>query len=185
LATELSTKLWLITGAVMAAVNPVIARNYFSETRSKRSSIYIAKWAIYLGVVLPSLVFVANSEMLVELWLKEGFDPIIGHITSVLLMGIAINSLSQLNFSLLQLAGYEKYGAYLQAYGLIFLVLLAFLLGVTFGIIGIAYAFSIRLTIDAMVVSYRVSKETSVAAHISIIELLVVVISLGALVNLS
>jgi O-antigen/teichoic acid export membrane protein len=182
LATELSTKIWLITGAVMSAVNPGIASNYFSKLNPGDSMIRIEKWIVYFSVIFPVILFILNSQMLVELWLRDSLAASVGYIAVILLVGISVNSLAQLNFTLLQLAGREKVGAYLQIYGFFGLVVMASILGFTYGAVGVACAFSIRLILDALAVSYLVSLEKSIKKPISIYELMFVVFSLIILV---
>ena len=165
----------------MSAVNPGIASNYFSKLNPGDSMIRIEKWIIYFSIIFPVILFILNSQRLVELWLKDSLAESVGYIAVILLVGISVNSLSQLNFSLLQLAGREKVGAYLQIYGFFGLVVMASILGFTYGVVGVACAFSIRLILDALAVSYLVSLEKSIKKPISIYELMFVVFSLSTL----
>ena len=89
----------------------------------------------------PSTLFILNSEFLVKFWLQDNLAQSVSDIGSILIIGISVNSLAQLNFSLLQLAGREKLGAYLQIYGLVVLLVLASILGIAYGVIGVACAF--------------------------------------------
>lgn len=184
LATELSTKVWLVCAAIMTAINPSISRNYFSRISDNRSIIQTGRYLVYISILFPSTLFILNSQMLIEFWLKDESDLRINYLVSILLVGISVNSLAQLNFILLQLAGRERAGAYLQIYGIITLVVLALIFGWIYGVVGVAYAFTLRLILDALIGSYILSQEKSVSKPVSILELLLVSICLTILVEI-
>jgi O-antigen/teichoic acid export membrane protein len=154
-ASEAALKIWLVTGAVQSAVTPQVAaevtQSKVEQLGGKVSAIRRAKWLLFLTVVVPSAALIVFCEPLLRLWLGQSFDLEIVPAARVLVAGVALNSMSQLNFSLLQLYGGESAGAMLQIGNIVVSVILMIALIPPFGTVGAASAFSIRLVIDAFV----------------------------------
>jgi O-antigen/teichoic acid export membrane protein len=155
-ASEAALKIWLVTGAVQSAVTPQVAaevtQSKGEQVVSKVSAIRKAKWLLFLVVVMPSAALIVFCEPLLRLWLGQSFDSGIVPVARVLVAGVALNSMSQLNFSLLQLHGGESAGAMLQIGNIVVSAILMLALIPPFGTVGAAGAFTIRLMNDAFVV---------------------------------
>jgi O-antigen/teichoic acid export membrane protein len=167
----------LITGAVQSAVTPRIATEISAGLASQAevpggSAIRLAKWLVLSAIVMPAAVLIVFCEPIFGFWLGAGFDLQIVRAARVLIAGVALNSMSQLNFALLQLHGGEASGAVLQVVNIVLSAILMAALIPTLGTLGAASAFSIRLTVDAFVTRHLAATRSRSIAGFSHLELI-------------
>jgi O-antigen/teichoic acid export membrane protein len=163
-AQEAATKIWMVTGAVQSATTPRVAMELHAardaDDAQPRPALRRTKLILSLTVVLPSLVLVLYNERVFRLWLRSGFTPAISQAASILIAGIAVNSMSQLNFTLLQLNKGEAQGARLQFVNLGLAALFMAVLVPPLGALGAAIAFSLRLAIDAFITRHLTTRQS-------------------------
>ncbi|MBK0391947.1 oligosaccharide flippase family protein [Ramlibacter algicola] len=153
-AQEVVTKAWISAGAVISAATPRLASAAADAPETARRVVrQIAIWML-AGGVLPSLILIAFGEPLLRLWLRGSFDPAFVLPMQVMAVGLGVNTLSQVNFTLLQVSGGVREGAYLQAINLVTLSAGLLLAVPAFGTLGAAGVFSVRLLLDAAVVRW-------------------------------
>jgi O-antigen/teichoic acid export membrane protein len=153
IAQEVVTKMWIASGAVISAGTPRMAAQ-----RSEISSIALQKTVrqltgmMWLGGALPAVVLIVWGGPILKLWLGKNFDPASVAPLQIMAVGLAVNTLSQINFSLLQIHGGEQRAAYLQVLNVLFVAVAVLVLVPVFGINGAALAFTGRLMLDAFLV---------------------------------
>jgi O-antigen/teichoic acid export membrane protein len=174
-ASEAATKIWLITGAVQSAVTPRVAAEisevHVSQTDIPGPAVRRAKGLVLGVVVIPSAVLILFCEPVFRFWLGTGFDVEIVRAARVLIAGFALNSMSQFNFSLLQLHGGEASGALLQVVNVALSAIFMAVLIPMLGALGAAAAFSLRLAIDAFVTRHLVFMRSRSVVGFSHLEL--------------
>ena len=98
-----------------------------------------------LPVVVLGIIF---SDKILLLWMGEEYAKNSSLILSILLVGFFFNSLAQIPFTAIQSLGKAKLTALLHCLEILpYLVLLYFFVH-SYGLIGAAYAWSIRVIID-------------------------------------
>lgn len=158
-ATELSTKLWLVVGAISVAATPRLASTWGGSDNPKFRYIF-DRYAIIMGsIALASHLFlVAFARPVMEIWLQNNFHQLMADIVKVLSIGISMNCLSQANFTALNISGREKSGAMVQFFFAPFSIVVLLVGVALYGPIGAAWAVTVRLFIDAFVVKWLLSK---------------------------
>ncbi len=171
IAQEAATKIWMVTGAVQSATTPRVALELHATGHDAaphpRPALRRTKLILLLTVVLPSLILVLYNDAIFRLWLRGGFSPAISQAAGVLFAGIAVNSMSQLNFTLLQLSKGEALGARLQIVNVGLAAVFMVALVPSFGALGAAMAFSLRLVVDAFLTRYLTTRHSRSKAGFS------------------
>lgn len=158
IAQEVVTKLWIVTGAAMAAAAPRLAADTHKDgAASARSSKQLTAIMLAAGV-LPAVVLVVWGEAILKAWLGPSFAPASVLPLQLMAAGVGLNSLSQVNFLLLQVRGGERSSMLLQVYNLAFLALALPLLVPRYGAEGAALAFALRLVTDTFVLRYLLDR---------------------------
>jgi O-antigen/teichoic acid export membrane protein len=139
---------------------------------------------LFLVVVLPSMLLMLFIEPVFKLWLGSSYDLQVASAARVLIAGVALNSMAQFNFMLLQLHHGEAAGAHLQLVNLLISVVLMATLIPPFGTMGAAAAFSIRLAIDAFATRYLAQLKSNSSDGFSYKELATTLLVLVALLLL-
>lgn len=153
IAHELATKIWMITGAVLSATMPRVAADLMKQQKDgiieKPVALKQVRLLIILMIVFPAMILVAFLKYALTVWLGVGYSSDIEIAAKILIGGIALNSMSQLNFGLLQFYKGESQGAQLQLFNIALAAALMALLIPFYGAAGAATAFSLRLVIDS------------------------------------
>lgn len=153
IAQEVVTKLWIAIGAVTSAATPRLASQRDQHERGAfRRSIRQMTVILIIAGLLPSALLIVFGGFVLELWLGASFEAASVAPLGIMAVGLGINALSQLNFTLLQVYGGERRTASLQVLNLVFSALALPPLIALFGINGAAIAFSARLLLDAFLV---------------------------------
>lgn len=150
IAQEVVTKAWISSGAIISAGTPRLAAARRAEQAAGLQQVarQMALWMVAAGV-LPALVLVLLGGWLLQLWLGKNFDA--GSVLPLQLMavGLGVNTLAQVNFTLVQVQGGERHGAFLQVFNLGLLAIGLLLLVPRWGATGAAATFTVRLLLDA------------------------------------
>lgn len=181
-AHEAATKAWLVNGAVQSASAPKIANEARSGAMNSRGAVVTTKRLLLAVVLLPIATLILVSDHVFQLWLGASYDPEIAAAARVLLAGIAVNSMSQVNFGLLQIHRGEHLGAYLQGVNVVLAVLLMAGLIPLFGVVGAAAAFTIRLAIDAFITRFLTVRTAGSKAGVNYLDLALATIGFSVLI---
>lgn len=159
IAQEVVTKAWISSGAVISAAMPRLAAARHSGEEEGLSKVTAQMHGLMLlAGVLPALILVLFGPALLKLWLGRNFDPASAMPLQLMAIGLGVNTLAQVNFSLLQVLGGEKHGALLQVFGAVVLGVGLATLVPLWGVMGAAATFTIRLVVDAFIVRWLLSR---------------------------
>lgn len=180
IAHELATKIWMITGAVLSATMPRVASDLmkYDKKLSKNklpASLSEVRLLILGVVVLPSIILAAFLKFTLIIWLGAEYSKDIEVTGKILIAGIALNSMSQLNFGLLQVNKGEAQGAQLQLFNIVLAATLMTVLIPTYGAIGAAAAFSTRLVVDAYVTRVLLQRKNDLRAGFLYLDMTIVI----------
>lgn len=147
---EVIARMGVVPGALSRTIFPL-----FSQSNQKSGN--LAKQA-YKGLVIASLLMIAPvfifAEFILEQWLGEQYGQKSALLIRVLLVGFFFNSLAQIPFSRIQAHGYAKLTAMIHLAELLpYITLLAGLVYI-YGIAGAAFAWSLRVIVDFLVLEY-------------------------------
>lgn len=144
--SEIISRLSIIPGAFARALFPRLSYASNAEER-KKTKIFIS--LILLAICIPAVIIgslFANNIM--TIWMGPTFDGAPGTVLTILLIGFLFNSLAQVPFASIQSRGYAKVTAMVHLAELFPYLFLLFFLINKYGIEGAAFAWSIRMFID-------------------------------------
>ena len=146
-------RLLIIPAALATALMPRMASVYYNKpeliTMYSRN---LHRVAIVMFFVCAGAALIAAPVL--SLWLSEDFAKKSLTIVYVLCIGLWFNSMAQLPMTFLYATGNPKLAAITHIVELFFYVILVFVLSNSFGIAGAAFAWSIRVTLDFMILHY-------------------------------
>lgn len=147
---ELVTKLWIIPGALTGVLFPTFSAQMVE--RDEQTWILFKKAAHWLfAALLPvtaGIMLFANE--LLSLWISPEFATHSAVLLQIFSAGILINCLAFTPFALIQGAGKPKLTALIHAAELPFFLGMLWWLASTYGILGAAIAWVLRITVDAV-----------------------------------
>lgn len=153
ISQEIVSKLWLVIGAaIIASVPKVASAREAMNLELVVSKIRELKLLVIGGGFLPAMGLVIFGDQILRFWLQRSYDPESTLPLQIMAIGIGLNALSQVNFSILQVFGGEARGAILQIGNLIFAFFALLILIHFYSIVGAAIAFTLRMVLDAIVV---------------------------------
>jgi O-antigen/teichoic acid export membrane protein len=146
---EVVTKLWIFSASLLGAMFPVlsalsVSRTIEIEILSRRA------FLLLLAVVTPIVgIILALGRELLVLWVGVDFAAQSGTVAKWLAVGVLVNVLAQVPFTVLQCVGRPDIVARLQVIQLPIYLALAWWLANAFGTVGIAMAWALRAFLDA------------------------------------
>lgn len=161
---ELITRFLIVPGALMGVLFPALSTALVSDRARalllfRKTSSYVL--AFMFPVVLATVTLAGPG---LELWLGAEFAQNSSLILQLLAVGVLINSLSQVSFGMIQADGRPDLTAKLHLVELPFYLLVLWVFVHTIGIVGAAIAWSLRVTIDAIVLFAMVKRALPHAA---------------------
>lgn len=153
---EVVTKLWVIPGALGAALFPAFAA-HLSGNRLRILQVYLSGVkALFLTMLPICLLIVTFAQEGLKLWLGAEFAS---HSTSVLqwlTVGVLLNSIAQVPYALIQSAGRADVTAKLHLVELPLYLVMLWVMLAAFGIVGAAVTWVVRVAIDALLLFWVV-----------------------------
>ncbi|MCU6679430.1 flippase [Leclercia tamurae] len=146
--SEIVSRLGLIPGALSRAVFPKLsAAKTYGELKNNIKFAYLV---MGLGCLPLVVVLILLAKIIMHLWLGEEYALHSQTIFQILLVGFFFNSIAQIPFTVIQSLGKAKYTAFLHCLEVVpYLVLLYFLVN-SYGVLGAAYAWTIRVFVDCL-----------------------------------
>lgn len=146
--SEIVSRLGLIPGALSRAVFPKLsAAKTYGELKKNIKFAYLV---MGLGCLPLVVVLILLAKVIMHLWLGEEYALHSQTIFQILLVGFFFNSIAQIPFTVIQSLGKAKYTAFLHCLEVVpYLVLLYFLVN-SYGVLGAAYAWTIRVFVDCL-----------------------------------
>lgn len=147
---EVVTKLWIIPGAVVGVLFPAFAV-CFAQDKDRTTLLFIKSVNHVFLILFPiTLIIVTLSHDVLNLWLGNEFALKSTAILQWLAVGVFINSIGQLPYTLIQSAGRPDLTAKLHLIELPIYLLMIWLMLNKYGIEGAAIAWTLRAAIDTV-----------------------------------
>jgi O-antigen/teichoic acid export membrane protein len=146
---DLVTRLWIIPGSLMPVIFPAFSA--FAVTRrDELASLHnrAVKYIFLLVAPLAACVLVLAQSFL-NIWLGADFAAHSASVLQLLSLGVLINSLSLVPYSAIQATGYPDLTAKIHFLELPFYLASVWLFIKTLGVVGVALAYVLRVTLDA------------------------------------
>jgi O-antigen/teichoic acid export membrane protein len=146
---DMVTRLTIIPGAVSGVLFPAFALSLVKDP--DRTALLLSRGVKYLFLAMfpASLAIVVFAPEGLRLWLGSTLAPSSGVVLRWLAVGVFVNCLAQLPFSLIQSAGRPDIAAKVQLLQFLPYLLTVFLLVRAYGIEGAAIAWTARVIVDA------------------------------------
>lgn len=145
---EVVTKLWLVPGALASALFPAFAATIGVERQQTARLFQLGSKALFVALFPVILIILTYAREGLELWLGSEFADNSAAVLKWLAVGVFLNSMAQLPFSLIQGAGRADITAKLHLAELPGYLLLLWALAHYFGITGVAMAWVLRVSVD-------------------------------------
>jgi len=146
--SEAVARLGIIPGAFARAIFPRLSASKSAHDRKRNKKLVTI---LLLLITLPILlVGIVAGNWLMVLWMGPAFAGMSATVLSVLLVGFVFNSLAQVPFASIQSRGYARITAYIHLFELVPYLVMLFYLIKGYGILGAAYAWTIRMAVDCI-----------------------------------
>lgn len=151
---EMITKLWIIPGALTAVLFPHFASILMSSVDQARETFFKAQFWLVAAIFPVCLFLFTYSYELFELWLGAEFASESYVIFRFFCVGILINCMAHIPFTLIQSSGDTKRTAIIHLLELPLFVVLLYSMVLEYGAVGAAIAWCVRMTVDAGLMYY-------------------------------
>lgn len=147
---EAITKLWLIPSALLGVLFPAFSSAY-SVDRARAGLLFRRGVQVVFVAIFPiTLVVVAFARTGLTLWLGAAFAEHSTRVLQWLAVGVLVNCLAQVPFTLIQGAGRADLSAKLHLAELPFYLLALWWVVSRFGIVGAAVVWAARAVVDTV-----------------------------------
>ena len=152
---DIITRLWIIPGAVTGVLFPrLIGLRSNNDFGRIYRDLIISTFSIFI-IVAPVACFIyIYSWELISWWINEDFADKSSDVIKVLSIGIVINCVTHIPYTLIQSTGNSKVTAIIHLIELPVLLISLIPLIEVFGILGAAYAWLMRVTLDFLLIWY-------------------------------
>lgn len=151
---EVITKTWIISASVLGALFPVLSAAATNNPAALRGICRQAE-TVLLCLTAPIVaIFLAGSDLLLELWLGMNFRDQSTVVSQLLAVGILINIVAQVPLTALNAAGRAGMTATIAAVELPIYVAAIWYGAHAFGINGVAAIWALRAAVDAVLLSW-------------------------------
>lgn len=148
---EVLIRVLVVPGALTAVLFPRLAA-VMTTDRVEARRLYRKCIKIVTAVLLPVCLIIAlGSKWGLTLWLGEAFAEKSWAIVCVMALGLLLNGIAHVPFAAIQAAGDARKTAYLHMFELAVYVPVLYLSMKFFGLIGAAFAWTVRVAIDLAV----------------------------------
>ncbi|MBC7490410.1 MAG: oligosaccharide flippase family protein, partial [Glaciimonas sp.] len=147
---ELTTKLWIIPGALTAVLFPAFAAQI--ARRDEQTWVLFKKavhW-LFLALLPVTVALTLFANELLAVWINPGFADHSATLLQIFAIGILINCLAHVPFTLIQSAGAARLTALAHLVELPFFIAALWWLTLTYGALGAAVAWLLRMVLDTL-----------------------------------
>ncbi|MEO9884626.1 MAG: flippase [Balneola sp.] len=147
-ASEITQRVGVLPSALVSVLFPVFSRNQnFNDDQNSR--IYKASFNLMLlGSGIFAIGFICFGKDFLAIWISEGFANKSYFVLQIITVGALFNFLARIPFSFIQGVGRPDITAKFHIIELPVFLALLFVLTDRYGIIGAAFASSIRMILD-------------------------------------
>lgn len=144
--SEAIARLGILPAAVGRAIFPKLSCVVHKDELKRNITVsWLLMFAVCAPVVIVGIVF---AENILNLWLGANYSIHSKNILIILLVGFLFNALAQVPFTAIQSAGKAKITALLHCIEIVPYFLMLYFLVQHYGLIGVAFAWSIRVIVD-------------------------------------
>jgi len=151
---EMITKLWIIPGALTAVLFPHFASNLINKANDVKEIFFKAQFWLFAAIFPICLFLFSFSYELLALWLGADFAEQSYIIFRWFCVGILINCMAHIPFTLIQSSGDTKRTAIIHLLELPMFVGLLYVMVLQYGAVGAAIAWCARMIMDAVFMYY-------------------------------
>jgi O-antigen/teichoic acid export membrane protein len=163
---EIATKFWFIPGVLLPVMFPAFSAS-FEEDRERTARLYSRCVKYILVILFPAVVLaVGLARSGLTLWLGADFAQHSFRVLQWLAVGVFINSLALIPFTLMQGVGRPDLTARLHLIELPFYLLALWWLISAYGVEGAAMAWTARVGVDALVLFGMAEKSLPIGASL-------------------
>lgn len=146
---EMITKIWIVPGAVTAVLFPAFAAQ-IAQRSAIASDLYFSVLRWLFLVMLPVTLSIAIfAEPLLRTWISEQFAERSTSLLQIFSLGMFATCLANIPFTLIQSAGRAKTTAVIHTIEFPLFLLVLWFLTRAYGLEGAAFAWLLRVLIDA------------------------------------
>lgn len=149
---EMVTKLWIVPGAIVTVLFPMFSRQIEENVLESIRILKNASSFIFIIVFPVCLGGVTLAPEVISLWIDAEFSANSFRVMQVLTIGVFINCVAYIYFAFVQGAGHPGKTAVLHMIELPLYCAALYLLTEPLGLIGVAWIWVIRVSLDAIVV---------------------------------
>lgn len=146
---EVITKTWIISASVLGALFPVLSAAAANNPAALRGICRQAETVLLCLAAPVVAIFLAGSDLLLELWLGAGFRDQSTVVAQLLALGILVNVIAQVPLTALNAAGRADLSAKIAAVELPLYIAAIWYAAHAWGINGVAAIWALRALIDA------------------------------------
>ena len=151
---EIVTKLWVVAGALVGVLFPAFSATVKND-RSGTVRLLSRAWAVLFIAIFPVVMIGTTlAHECLDLWLGRAFADNSQYVLQVLTAGVFINCFAQIAFALVQSAGRPDVTAKAHLFELPLYLLSLWWLIRTYGVLGAAIAWLLRIIIDSTILFY-------------------------------
>lgn len=151
---EMITKLWVIPGALVGVLFPAFSTSFATDRLHTARLLDKGMRYVFLATFPVTLTIVTLSHVLLRVWVGEDMAARGAAVLQWLSAGVLVNGLAAVPFALLHGAGRPDLTAKLHLLELpLYAAFLWWAVG-RFGIVGAAVAWTARVTLDAVAISW-------------------------------
>lgn len=147
---ELVLKLWIIPSALTAVLFPTFSVQMMQRNKQSWVLFKQAVHWLYLFLLPITVVLVLFSYEILSWWVGSDFAQNSAILLQVFSIGILINCMAHIPFTLIQSAGRSRTTALLHVIELPFFMVLLWWLTNKYGLVGAAFAWLFRMVIDTI-----------------------------------
>lgn len=151
---ELVTKLWIVPGALTAVLFPAFSAQMARRDEQTWSLFKKAVHWLFLALLPVTVTLTLFAHDLLAIWINPGFADHSATLLKVFAIGILINCLAHVPFTLIQSAGAARLTAIVHLVELPFFLTTLWWLASTHGTLGAAIAWLLRMVLDTLLMFF-------------------------------
>jgi O-antigen/teichoic acid export membrane protein len=155
---ELVTKLWIIPGSITMVLFPTLSAKIFTRSKKKEVEIFFDKSINIIILSIFPIAFTIGifSKEILYFWINQNFAEQGALIMQIFVLGVVINSIAQVPFTLIQSAGHSKLITIIYLIQFPFFIITLYTLTKLYGIEGASLAWLFRIIVDAIMMFYTI-----------------------------
>lgn len=147
---EILLKLWILPSAITAVLFPTFAAQIVTGGEKVKNIFFKAVGWLYILIFPITSVFFIFSYEIISLWIGKDFALESYFLMKIFSIGILINCLAHIPYTLIQSANLSRVTAVIHCFQFPFFIFLIWWMALTYGVVGAACAWLIRMAVDSI-----------------------------------